>query len=163
MALLTELGLALIVASVFSAILVAIVGWDGYAAGGWPTAVVLFGVLFLMTWVGGLWLSPIGPQLWGAEWIPFVATGFVMALLLAALLPLHGPRSRHLAADQADAKEVVRTTMSVFFWVLLAVLAVAVGLHYADIVAERSVVPLRRKSRRARTIRDIRKHCDGCS
>ena len=32
--------------------------------------------------------------------------------------------------------------MNVFLWALLVVLAVAIGLHYADIVAERFDVPV---------------------
>ncbi|HJT36226.1 MAG TPA: hypothetical protein VJ783_29665 [Pirellulales bacterium] len=122
---------AIVVALVFTAILAAIFGREGYEEGGWATALILFGVLFLTSWAGGVWLTPIGPQLLGVPWLPFVLMGFVAALLLAAMSPGRPPRTRREAREQAEAQEVVSTTASAFVWILAVCMIFAITLHYA--------------------------------
>jgi len=51
-------------------------------------------VLFLFTWVGGVWGGPYGPVLWGVSWLPFVFFGLIFALLMAAGVPRRLPRGR---------------------------------------------------------------------
>lgn len=122
---------AIVVAVVFTAILAAIFGREGYEEGAWATALILFGILFLTSWAGGVWLTPIGPQLFGVPWLPFVLMGFVAALLLAAMSPGRPPRTPREAREQADAQEVVGTTASAFAWILAVCLIFAITIHYA--------------------------------
>lgn len=128
---LTHIVFAIVVALVFTAILAAIFGREGYEEGGWATALILFGVLFLTSWAGGVWLAPVGPQLFGVPWLPFVLMGFVAALLVAAMSPARPPRTAREAREQAEAQEVVGTTASAFVWILAVCMIFAITLHYA--------------------------------
>ena len=123
---------AIAVAVAFTLILLAIGRGNAYEGSGWGTALVLFAILFLTSWAGGVWLSPVGPQLFGAQWMPFVLMGFVVALLVAAMTP-HRPRSRVAAEEAAAADEVVSTTVTAFFWIFAVALLAAITLHYAYI------------------------------
>ncbi|HVX15409.1 MAG TPA: hypothetical protein VHC22_29740 [Pirellulales bacterium] len=122
---------AVAVAIAFTAILFAIGRGNAYERGGWATALVLFGILFLTSWAGGIWLSPIGPQLFGAAWLPFLLMGFVVALLIAAMLPVRQPRTRIEAQESAAAEEVVGTTVTAFLWIFAVCLIAAITVHYA--------------------------------
>ncbi len=126
-----HLGLAITVAIVFTAILVAIGRGGAYERANWSTALLLFLVLFLTTWAGGIWLSPVGPQLFGAAWLPFLFMGFVAALLIAAMSPGRRPRSQTEVQERAEAQEVVGTTVTAFVWIFAVCLIAAITLHYA--------------------------------
>ncbi|HWB14344.1 MAG TPA: hypothetical protein VG826_34280 [Pirellulales bacterium] len=121
---------ALVVALVFTAILAAI-GRGGYERGNWLTAVILFGILFLASWAGGIWLHPVGPTVWGAAWMPFVAVGFMVALLVAAVSAHHRRRTPRDAQEALEAEEVVGTTVTAFLWIFAVCLVAAITLHYA--------------------------------
>jgi hypothetical protein len=132
---LLDIAMALVVVAVCSAVVIAIVGRDGYAAGGWPTAIVVFGMFFLVVWAGGVWLTPLGPDLFGgaAAWIPFVIIGFFGALFVAAVSPLRRPQTVHAVEEQAQAKEVARTTVIVISAVATVVALVGLLMHYVAI------------------------------
>jgi hypothetical protein len=87
-------------------------------------------VVFLATWAGGLWLAPIGAPLWGAYWGSFLIVAVVFALLLAAAAPTRPPQTRGEAIRQAEAEEETEATLSVFFWILIVVLVVAILASY---------------------------------
>jgi hypothetical protein len=132
---LVDIVMALVVVAVSSAVVVAIVGRDGYAAGGWPTAVVVFGMFFLVVWAGGIWLTPLGPDLFGgaAAWIPFIIVGFFGALFVTAVAPLRQPRTVHAIDEQAQAKDVARTTVIVIASVATVIALVGLLMHYVAI------------------------------
>jgi hypothetical protein len=121
---------ALVVALVFTGILLAI-RRGGYERGNWLTAVILFGILFLTSWAGGIWLHPLGPTVWGAAWMPFVAVGFLVALLVAAVSDKARRRAPVDAQQAAEAEEVVGTTVTAFLWIFAVCLIAAITLHYA--------------------------------
>ena len=123
---------AVAVAVCFTAILLAVGRGNAYEEGGWGAALILFAILFLTSWAGGIWLSPVGPQLFGAQWMPFVLMGFVVALLVAAMTPRR-PRNRVATVEAAAADEVVTTTVTAFFWIFAVALIAAITLHYAYI------------------------------
>ena len=50
-------------------------------------SVAFFLIVFLSSWAGGIWLTPIGPVSWGVYWLPFLLVGVMVALLLAAVHP----------------------------------------------------------------------------
>jgi hypothetical protein len=127
---------ALAVALVFTAVLVAI-GRGGYERANWATLVILFGILFLTTWAGGVWLHPVGPAIWGTAWMPFVAVGFVVALLVAAISPRRRPQTAVQAEEAAEAREVVGTTVTAFLWIFAVCLVAAITLHYAYLDEQR--------------------------
>ena len=104
----------------------------GFRRQGWGIGLMIFFlVLFLATWAGGVWLTPIGPVWWGVPWLSFLLVGIVMALLLVALIP-DGRRARP-AADPTRETPAERDTLvaiDIFFWVLIAGLFVTIIIRY---------------------------------
>jgi len=95
--------------------------------GPWDTMWVFLLLVVLGTWVGGLWIVPFGPVLFEVSWIPFVLAGLMFALLLSAAAP---PTT---LADQPNVPTTAPQTelaFSIFFWLLLVGLVVAVVLAY---------------------------------
>ena len=97
----------------------------------------LFLIIFLAIWAGGIWLRPFGPTVWGIHWIVFLSVGLIIVLFLFILIPRKAPRGRHETLDMLDRIEeekklekVTYITLSVFLWVLLSVLVIAILLHY---------------------------------
>ena len=97
----------------------------------------LFMIIFLATWAGGIWLQPFGPTVWGIHWLSFLLVGVVIFLLLVIVFPKKTPRGRYETLDMLDRieqdkelKEVAYITLSIFFWILFAVLVAAIILRY---------------------------------
>jgi hypothetical protein len=100
-----------------------------------------FGWFFLFvlitTWAGGVWLRPFGPS-WGEiRWLQFMIVGLVVVLLFALFAPLKAPRGRHETLDQIEEiarqkelEKVTYVTLGVVFWVVLAILLVAIVIRY---------------------------------
>jgi hypothetical protein len=120
---------AFIIALILTAIFVA-----GFRQRGpWESFLVFFSVIFLASWAGGIWLSPIGPPLWGAYWLGFLIVGLIFALLLAASVS-PGPRRSTVEfvkpdEREADIKKAVRV-LGVFFWLLVVALTLAIVTRY---------------------------------
>jgi hypothetical protein len=109
-------------------------------AAGW----VFFLILFFAMWAGGLWIYPAGPAFWGISWLPALFVGLATALLLSAtdIFPYGTTRKNSPdtpALQNREDGEIVRTkedrrreglAISVFFWALLAILAVAIIAGY---------------------------------
>lgn len=97
----------------------------------------LFLTIFLATWAGGVWLKPFGPTLWGIHWLAFLLVGLVIVLFLVMVIPRKAPRGRQETLDmlerieqEKELEEVAYITLSIFFWILLFVLAIAIVLRY---------------------------------
>jgi len=122
---------ALFVALLLSGVFLLLFGWSRPGArGGLFDVIFFFVILFLTTWALGVWMTPVGPVVWGAPWLMFLLVGLVVALLLAAT-PAGRPRTRAAAVAQAEADQVAATAFGVFFWVLLIILVGAVVARYA--------------------------------
>jgi hypothetical protein len=100
---------------------------------GWGLGMIFFFlILFLATWAGGLWLTPIGPLWWGVPWFSFLLVSVVVGLLLAVMTP-----DRRRPPGSANARRRVQSeadtivAIDIFFWLLLAGLLVAIAVHYA--------------------------------
>lgn len=118
------------------ALVIALVLTGIFAAGfrGHKTASVLVGffiLVFLITWAGGIWLSPIGYPAYGVNWIAFVVVGLIIALLITALLPpARPPRTRREAIEQRREEEATLAMFDVFFWILIIGLALTIIAAY---------------------------------
>ena len=124
MDLLLALVAALIVSSVFA---------FGFRRRGlWPRFWLLFLVIFLFTWAGGIWIHPIGPTIKGVFWIPFLIIALLIALFLAAAIPPSYIPSR--TSESRDLKEARRSEVNaflgVFFWILTMILIAAIVVRY---------------------------------
>jgi len=144
--LLTDIFFAGVFALILAGILTATFG-RGPAH--WPGFLFLFLILVSFIWAGGMWVIPIGPPLWGTYWLSFLIVGFIVALLIAAMMPPARPgsggrqpwartrtagRSGVDAADGLDPfeeKEPVARTVGLFFWVLITALAIVIVSGYA--------------------------------
>jgi hypothetical protein len=97
----------------------------------------LFLMIFLATWAGGVWLRPFGPTVWGIHWMVFLLVGLIIVLFLFILIPRKAPRGRHETLDMLEniekekqLEKVAYITLSIFFWILLSLLVIAILLRY---------------------------------
>jgi hypothetical protein len=98
--------------------------------GPWGVWWVFLLIVFLAAWVGAVWVRPVGPPLFGVNWLPLLFMGVLFAVLLAAAIPSSPPRTRAEAVAQARAEETAVAVFGAFFWILLVGLLVAVVLGY---------------------------------
>jgi hypothetical protein len=120
---LLALLIALLLTAVFSG------RFRGYRYG--AGILTLFVIVLLATWAGGVWIVPVGPQLWGASWLSFVFMGVFFALLLKAYLPPETEedhRSRKVRIAEGETAAI--TAFNVFFWFLVLGLVLAILIRY---------------------------------
>lgn len=90
-------------------------------------------LIFLLSWAGGVWLTPMGPPLLGAYWLPFLLVGLTVALLLAAV-PMG--RKRESTVELVDVKrekkeeKAALMVMGTFFWILVLTLIAVLFFRY---------------------------------
>lgn len=100
----------------------------------WAGFSMFFLVLFLATWAGGVWMTPMGGVVWGVHWFPFLITAIIVALLLAAAAATSEPPDTTVElVDEAELERERRATAAafgVFFWVLIIALAITILFRY---------------------------------
>ena len=129
---------ALVVAVIFSVVF-ALSTWRRTRKSG---LVWVFLIIFLATWAGGIWLRPFGPKLWGINWLSFLFIGCIVALFISLKgPPSDAPRGRQETLDmlerikeEKEIRKITYVTLSVVFWILLAVLVMAIIIRYAFVV-----------------------------
>ena len=102
------------------------------------TGFIWFFLFVLMaTWAGGVWIRPFGPVLSDVRWLQFLVVGLLVVLMFALFAPSKPPRGRHDTLDQleeiARQKELTKVTyitLSIVFWVILAILIIAIAIRY---------------------------------
>ena len=101
--------------------------------GPWNSMLWFFLIVLLATWAGGVWLTPVGPAVRGFHWMPFLMTGLIVSLLLAAATV---PTKEKPTIELIDEKErrakrrAAGTALGIAFWVLSILLLVAIFLRY---------------------------------
>lgn len=123
----------LVIAIAVSFLAVAIVLLTGHR-GPWHNPGILFLIVLLISWAGGIWLTPIGPALYGSYWIPYIIMAGLAALLLVNILPhkdkkiIRSPEER---LEEEEPEDVVALfSLGVSFWIFICVLILAIGLAY---------------------------------
>ena len=106
---LVDLGIALVVAIVFSRVLISLFNKQG--PGPLSGFVFFVIILFLFVWAIGIWFLPFVPPLWGRYCVAFILVGAIFTLFLAAVIPT---KSKEKVLDlqppeQKRAAEVWRT------------------------------------------------------
>ena len=91
---------------------------------------IFFLIVFLGTWVGGIWIMPLGPTIGGVFWLPFFFTGLILSLLLLAVLPPGPPRVVFRRRVQIDREEKTEEIIGIFFVVLMTALIVGIVGRY---------------------------------
>jgi hypothetical protein len=127
-----EFAVSFIVAVLFTGLYVLLTRGDRRRTG----LIWLFLIIFLTTWAGGIWLKPFGPMLWGVHFLTFLLAGLIIVLFLIIAIPRKAPRGRRETLDMLERIEqekalekVTFLTLSLFFWILLALLVTAIILH----------------------------------
>ncbi|MCG3112743.1 MAG: hypothetical protein MCM46_13085 [Candidatus Manganitrophus sp. SB1] len=103
--------------------------WAGVAGFLW-----FFILVFLASWLGGVWITPAGPRVWGVSPFPFLLMGLLFALLLAATAPIRPPRARRQtlaeAREEPTVEEGTFVVLNFFYWILLIALLVSILARY---------------------------------
>ena len=96
----------------------------------WGVGVVFFFlILFLATWAGGLWLTPVGPIMLGVPWMSFLLVALIVGLILVSLTPdTRRRRGKPLASEKVPAQS--DTAVDIFFWILIGGLLIAIVARY---------------------------------
>jgi hypothetical protein len=123
---------ALIVALLFAAMLV--YGFGRRAPGPMSGFLFFVAMLFFVVWAGSVWITPIGPDLWGIPWVSMFAIGLIVAMIIAAVAaPVP-------AEPTAPEEEGVAPPASagwgcgILFWLTIAVLLTAAVARYTWVV-----------------------------
>ena len=100
--------------------------------GPWARGIVFFLVVFLAAWVGGVWIAPFGPALFGSYWLPFLLAGLFMALILAAAMPRSEKPKPPKGMEEPVTREnyVPAARFDIFFYILIGGMLVAIVLGY---------------------------------
>ncbi len=82
-----DLLIAFVVALIVASVLITMRNRRGSEETGrvWAGFWVVFLIILLAAWAGGLWLTPFGPLFMGAHWLPVVIVAVLTALLLLGL------------------------------------------------------------------------------
>lgn len=94
---------------------------------------LFFLIIFLASWAGGVWITPVGPVFLGVYWLTFFVVGLVFALLLEGLNAVsRRPDSKAKDID-VEEKEIEKVVSFVFLILFLAfIIIIAAGyLHRA--------------------------------
>jgi hypothetical protein len=118
----------LVIALIIGALFYYVIGvkgpWDRF----WPFMVIIL----LSVLAAGLWVQPVGPNLKGIYWLPPLATGLLMALLLASANQTPPPNKgfeEHL--NHLPEQKVVNAALHSFFWIVIALFLILVMIGLA--------------------------------
>lgn len=100
--------------------------------GPWGNFWSFFIVILLAVFAADVWIGPVGPY-WFDEiyWVPPLAVGLIIALLLAATAP--SPKTRNelgLEARKLEPEEKVPVVYGTFFWLLFLVMLILITVGF---------------------------------
>lgn len=141
----TPILAAVVIAALFTMILVSLLGWRRPGAlqteSVVTSAMFFFMILFLATWAAGTWMAPRGPLAFGVPWLAWLSVTLVITLVLAAVTqPWDRRRSRNAVpatpdpglAGPSHAGEIVAAGFGLAFWgLMILLLFVALAGSYA--------------------------------
>src|SRR5690554_2828976 len=103
-------------------------------SGPWGSFWAFFIIILLAVIAADIWVSPIGPHFEDIYWVPPVAAGLLIALLLAATTPSPMARSERDADKNANKEQAAAVALNTFFWflVIMLVILILAGLFMAS-------------------------------
>jgi len=100
--------------------------------GPWGNFWSFFIVILLAVFAADVWIGPVGPYWFdGIYWVPPLAVGLIIALLLAATAP--SPKTRNeleLETRKLDPEEKVPVVYGTFFWLLFLVMLILITVGF---------------------------------
>jgi hypothetical protein len=130
----TELILTFLVALVLSGIVWKVAKWGRPGRDfHWMTAALFLAVVWLATWSIGVWLTPIGPRLFGTPILLFVLVALAFSLLVGYTTPPERrlPPRGATSAVPASGTRMAAGAFVTFFGILLLVFLLAIIARYA--------------------------------
>jgi hypothetical protein len=99
--------------------------------GPWGSFWAFFIIILLAVFAADIWVTPVGPYYGDIHWVPPLAAGLLIALLLAATTPSPKTRSE-LKAKKKAGEEPSAVALGTFFWFLVVFLLIIIiaGLAY---------------------------------
>ena len=99
----------------------------------WGSFWIFLLVVFLVTWAGGIWISPFGPTFFEVAWLPFLTVGIFITILLAATVSPRPSRPQKGTIEEAkrtESPESPLAGLTLFFWIALILTLIAIILAY---------------------------------
>lgn len=122
---LTDFTFSIVIAIAMSIALTGVLKWRRPGKNSFLSNLFFVFVLFvLFSWMGGVWLMPMGPMMMGRHWMPFLVVPVLVVFLMLILVPL--PRSRDI--EKGDPG--LSTALGIFFWILTLGLTAMIVVHY---------------------------------
>ncbi len=97
--------------------------------GPWGSFWTFFLIILLAVFAGEAWVEPMGPYYKDVYWLPPLAVGLIIALLLASTTPSPKTRSR-IAEKREESDNNSALALGTFFWFLLIFMLVLVVLGF---------------------------------
>lgn len=86
-----------------------------------------FGVVFLATWTGQLWIKPFGPVTQGISWVPLVMVSLFFSLFMLALItPAAAP------TNTENEEESPKVILGIFFWLIVILLVASIVFGHSN-------------------------------
>lgn len=95
-------------------------------SGPWGSFWAFFIIVLLGVFAADIWISPVGPYFADMYWVPPIAAGLLIALLLAATTPSPKARSEMKAEQKATKEEAAAVALGTFFWFLMIFLLILI-------------------------------------
>ena len=124
---LIDLLLAFTMALLFTIIIAVGFGKPGSTT----TYILLFMLILLATLAGGKWIVPLGVPVHGYYWFSFFIVGFIVSLIVLALLPaLRPPRNMTKIQEENRREAMTILAFDFFFGITVLILAAIIAFSY---------------------------------
>lgn len=110
-----------ILLTAFAAIIVSVLFYYVFkSTGPWESFWAFLLILVLAGLAAGLWITPVGPVMWGVAWVPTIMVIIIFALLLGAASPPREKKAEQSGKyDEPAPRDRKAATIGALFWILL--------------------------------------------
>ncbi len=123
---LADIFFSLVISMFFMSILIAL----GPAFHHWRRLVAVFVVIFLGSWAGGIWITPVGPNVMGVYWLSAFVVGLLFTLAMSALAVRRTRRRERTEGEVAGEERELEAVIDAFIWILVGSLVVLIVFGY---------------------------------